>query len=141
MSYKLISSDIEFDEYGDIDFFSSDISTIDNTTHIVKQNVLDRLKTSFGDYYLYKNFGANLDALIGKNNNSKLAEQARSSIIYALTVDDFLKITEFNIAIYQEGNSMFIKLEIPILDSKYTTYNILTINAIYNTTTGNIYAS
>ncbi len=140
MKWSNIEKDIEFDDYGDIDLVSGDISILLDKTSILRQNVIDRLKTAFGDYDLYPNLGSDLNSFIGKTNSEHLAQRVKENITYALTFDNLLSQSDFALVVYQDQEKMFIKLELPTL-SNITSEDVLSINILFNTITGVIYAS
>lgn len=140
MNWTKIIKDLEFDEYGDIDLVSGDIAILSDQTSILRQNILDRIKTSFGDYDLYPKLGADLSGFIGKPNLKELSNRINENISYSLTFDGFLKRQDFDIEIVQEKESIYIKLEIPTL-IRITSEDTLSINILFNTITGSIYAS
>lgn len=140
MKWSDITRDIEFDDYGDFDLVSGDISVLTDKTLILRQNVIDRLKTSFRDYDLYPNLGADLNSCIGKSNSEALAQRVKENINYTLTFDGFLLASDFVLAIFQDKEKMFIKLEIAT-QLNITSEDVLSINILFNTITGVIYAS
>lgn len=132
-----MSSDIEFDRYGDMSFLGNDISTIGHRLDFVYQNVIDRLMTNFGDYYLYPNFGANTSSYIGKTNDAELEVKVTNAIRRALTHDEFILSDSLTIVSDRSGGAMFIKL---LIGAAYLSLSEdIVINSIFNTSSGLLY--
>lgn len=136
-----ITSDIVFNDYGDIEFVNGSILVTKNEIDILRQNATDRIKTAFGDYKLNKNIGANIQDFIGKAVDEIMLVRIQDSIIRALSFDGFLNRENIQcVAIETSPGSIFIKTEIytNILGYSFTT---MSINSIFNTTNGilNVY--
>lgn len=132
-----MSRDLEFDRFGDFSFIGSDISAIDHNLDIVYQNVVDRLITNFGDYFLYPGTGANLSSFIGKRNNKELEDKVKASIVRSLTSERFLPSSMITVASQRSRHSMFIKISIG--DSFDSVSEKIVINSIFNTSSGLLY--
>lgn len=136
-----IQLDLSFNDYGDIEFVNGNISVIKNQLDILRQNCMDRIKTSFGDYKLNKNIGADIQSFTGKSVDSILLSKIKESIIRSLTVDNFLERENIQCAVVEvSAGTIFIKIEIytNILGYSFTT---MSINSTFSTTNGvlNVY--
>lgn len=130
------TQDLIFDDFGDIKITNGDIATTNNKTEILRQNCTDRIRSSFEDYKLYKSYGANLSANLGKPITEALEISIRESVIRCLTFDKFLQREEVKcVVINISPHEFFIKTEVStnILGYSFTT---ITINSIFNTING-----
>ena len=64
-----INKDVYFGKYGDLQFGTGDLRTINTPTEIVKQNVIDRVRSSMSDYLNENPAVANLQSLIGRTDD------------------------------------------------------------------------
>lgn len=133
-------TDIVFDDYGDVQISNGDIKIISNRLLILRQHSIDRIKSSFGDYKLYKNLGADLNYYIGKPITNNIESQIEESIIRSLTIDGFLERRQIACVATLILNEVVIKTEI-YSDASGTSLTSLTINGIFNTINGvvNVY--
>lgn len=136
-----MSYDIKFDKYGDIEFFNNDIKLIEGEIDVLYQNVVDRLKTNFGDYKLNINFGANLNSFIGKKNGSELESLISKSIIKSLTYDDYLKPSQVNAIAISEQEKVYVRISIYPDNNSYTVNDEFTINTIFDIASGLFYVT
>jgi len=131
--------DLEFDRFGDLSLFGNDLSILNSSLDFTYQNVIDRLITNFGDYDLYRSFGANISSYIGANNTAELEEAVIRSIKRSLTDDGFLSIAAVSIVSLREDAALFLKITIgnPLnaLEEK------IVINSIFNTSSGLLYVT
>ena len=130
------TQDLVFDDFGDIKITNGDIATTNNKTEILRQNCVDRIRSSFEDYKLYRSYGANLSSNLGKPITEALEVSIQESVIRSLVLDDFLKRDEVKcIVINVSPHQLFIKTEVStnILGYSFAT---ITINSIFNTING-----
>lgn len=130
-----INEDIYFGKYGDIQYGTGDIRTIQTQPEIVRQNVVDRIRQSIDDYYIYNPAVANLQSLIGRQDDTKIESDAEKFIRNALTVDGFLQPGDFDVVAWKQKHELYIKLSI-IIQSGMGVSEKVNISYIYNTVTG-----
>lgn len=130
------NADILFNDYGDIEIRNGDIAVLKNKILILRQNVVDRIKTSFGDYKLYKSYGADLVSFIGKPQSSSLEEKITQNIIRNLTFDKFLEQSSIGIAIVDIEGIYIIKVEVSTDTAAAYSLTTLKINTIFNSING-----
>jgi len=133
------NKDIEYDRYGDISFIGNDISFLMREVDYIYQNSIDRIITNFNDYYLYKDFGANISSFIGTTVSPLLEEKIVKSIIRALTIDNFLSREQISIATLEDNDSILVKIEIGT--GLFSINENITINSIFNTSSGLFYVT
>ena len=114
MNWSEIKSDVVFDQFGDFELTKGDISITLDTIDILKQNIIDRIITAYGDYELQKQFGADIHGLIGLSNNKEVESRATKNIIYALTHDGFLNKDNINLFAKKINQKLLLKLEISV---------------------------
>jgi phage baseplate assembly protein W len=140
MSWMAILEDVEFDDYGDFEIQNNDIATVTDQTLILRQNIIDRIKTAFGDYYLYPSFGADLQSFIGKPVSIDLEGAIRNKIVDTLTHDGLVLFSELNIATFSDVSTVLCKIEIPTT-RLISSDDMLSIGIVFNSITGSIYAN
>ena len=131
--------DIEFDRYGDMSFVGNDISMTIRDIDYVYQNIIDRIITNFGDYYLYNNMGANLSSYIGTRVDTRLEAAIIKSIKDSLTKDGFLSPELIDILTLVDNDSVMIKIQIG--EDGHGISEKLIINSIFNTSSGLLYVT
>lgn len=130
------TQDLVFDDFGDIKITNGDIATTNNRIEILRQNCVDRIRSSFDDYKLYRSYGANLSSNIGKPITESLEVSIQESVVRSLVMDNFLKRDDVKcVVINVSPHELFIKTEVStdILGYSFTT---ITINSIFNTVNG-----
>ena len=106
---KNISADLKTDNtYGDFNITSRDIVLNKNPKYIIKDVILDRVKTQNQDYPLSPESGASLANFIGKGIDRNLAEDLKTAVRYALTYDDFLSPMDLDIVTLVVENTIQI---------------------------------
>lgn len=96
--WSTVTSDIKIDsQYGDIEIYGGDLVLTKRNKEILKHTIIDRFKTSFNDYLLFPDYGANLEVFIGRGIDNKLAEDLHTAFRYALTYDNFIENSELEI--------------------------------------------
>lgn len=130
-----ITEDIYFGKYGDIQYGTGDIRTISTQPEIIKQNLIDRIRSQVDDYYIYNPAVANLQSLIGRQDDSKIEADAEKFIRNSLTVDGFLSPGDFDIVAWKQKHELYIKLSV-IISSGIGMSEKVNISYIYNTVTG-----
>lgn len=115
MNWSEANSDTIFDQFGDFVITKGDISIELNQIDILKQNIIDRIITSYGDYELQKQFGADIHGLIGLSNNKEVESRATKNIVYALTHDGFLSKDNIDLFAKKINDKLLLKLEISAL--------------------------
>lgn len=107
--WSSLTTDIKIDSlYGDIEIYGGDIVLSKKRKEILINTVIDRYKTSFNDYLLLPNYGANLDIFIGRGIDNKLIEDIKTTFRYALTYDNFVDNTELEIIAVKIDNTIEI---------------------------------
>lgn len=125
--WSSVTSDIKIDsQYGDIEIYGGDIILTKKNKEILKHTIIDRFKTSFNDYVLFPNYGANLEVFIGRGIDSKLAEDLKTAFRYALTYDNFIENSELDILPIILGDSIKMYTYITIEEDE------IAIEATYN---------
>lgn len=114
MRWYEIIEDVVFDQFGDFTLTKTDISTTTKSIDILKQNVIDRVKSIHGDYSLQKQYGGNISKLIGLTNSTEIELKARNNLIYCLTSDGFIDKSNLNIFVKKLVDKLLIKLEISV---------------------------
>lgn len=130
-----INEDIYFGKYGDIQYGTGDIRTISTQPEIIRQNVVDRIRSQVDDYYIYNPAVANLQQLIGRQDDVKIEQDAEKFIRNALTVDGFLQPGDFDVVAWKQRHELYIKLSI-LIQSGAGVSEKVNISYIYNTVTG-----
>ncbi len=128
--------DLVFDDFGDIKITNGDIATTNNKAEILRQNCVDRIRSSFDDYKLYRSYGANLSANLGKPITESLELSMQESVVRSLVFDNFLKRDEVKCVVVNiSPHQLFIKTEISTIVLGYS-FTTITINSIFNTING-----
>ena len=133
--------DLKFDRYGDISFESGDIELLTNQKEITYQNTVDRLTSSFGDYYHNYNFGANLSNQIGKPISSELEEKIKMNAIDALTSDFFIRRRDLSIISMSNRGKVYLRVLIQNITSGQELEESFEVNLAFNTLSGLTYAT
>lgn len=140
MSWIDIDQDITFNQFGDIKITDNDIETLDDAIDILKQNIIDRIKSSYGDYDLYPTYGSNIHSIIGMSNNAEAEARVQAGIINCLTSDRFLNPRNIKLFAKKINSNMFIKLEIATLLSN-GEYKPLSLALIFGLNKEFVYAT
>jgi len=82
--YWTLDGDLALGESGDLRDTSFDLY------RSLFQEVRTRIRSSFKDWILHPQLGANLDELLGKPNSRMTAEEGKTSIISSLVMGGFL---------------------------------------------------
>ena len=114
MNWSEISSDVIFDQFGDFVITKGDVAIELNQIEILRQNIIDRSISAYGDYELQKQYGANIHGLIGLSNVKEVESRVTSNIIYALTHDGFLNKDNINLFAKKIHDKLLLKLEITV---------------------------
>ena len=130
-----INKDVYFGKYGDFQFGTGDVRTINTPTEIVKQNVIDRVRSSMSDYLNENPAVANLQSLIGRTDDLAIERGAEKQIKQALTIDGFLQPGDFDVVAWKDKHTLYIKLTVLIQNGTGLT-EVVNINYIFNTVTG-----
>lgn len=99
---------------------NKDLKVVHNYDTIILQNVINRLKSDYGDYALNKSFGFNSDFFIGLPVDNTTALRLEDSMKLCLTFDGFLSKEDFRILWYLQDNSIIYRLILN--DNNYTTF-------------------
>lgn len=140
MSWIDIDNDLQFDQFGDIVFANKDIKSLDDKIDILRQNIIDRIKSDHGDYDLYETYGGNIHAIIGTSNDADAEARVKSSIINCLTSDGFLNARDMKLFAKKVNTKMFVKLEIATLLSN-REYKPLSLAFIFGLNKEFVYAN
>ena len=130
-----INEDIYFGKYGDIQYGTGDIRTISTQAEIIKQNLIDRIRQQIDDYYIHNLAVANLQQLIGRQDDKKIESDAEKMIRNALTIDGFLQPGDFDLVAWKQKHDLYIKLSV-IISAGIGMSEKVNISYIYNTVTG-----
>lgn len=130
-----INEDIYFGKYGDIQYGTGDIRTISAQAEIIKQNLIDRIRQQIDDYYIHNPAVANLQQLIGRQDDKKIESDAEKMIRNALTIDGFLQPGDFDLVAWKQKHDLYIKLSV-IISAGIGMSEKVNISYIYNTVTG-----
>ncbi len=130
-----INEDIYFGKYGDIQYGTGDIRTISTQAEIIKQNLIDRIRQQIDDYYIHNPAVANLQQLIGRQDDKKIESDAEKMIRNALTIDGFLQPGDFDLVAWKQKHDLYIKLSV-IISAGIGMSEKVNISYIYNTVTG-----
>ena len=130
-----INEDIYFGKYGDIQYGTGDIRTISIQAEIIKQNLIDRIRQQIDDYYIHNPAVANLQQLIGRQDDKKIESDAEKMIRNALTIDGFLQPGDFDLVAWKQKHDLYIKLSV-IISAGIGMSEKVNISYIYNTVTG-----
>ena len=110
---SLISSDLDFDNsYGDMVLVGDQVHIPNSKNRILKQGVIDRVKSNFNNYPLNGSFGANLDSYIGKGLDQNKVASIESAIRVSLTNDSFLSSSAIEIYSIILKNDLYIRIYI-----------------------------
>ncbi len=130
-----INEDIYFGKYGHIQYGTGDIRTISTQAEIIKQNLIDRIRQQIDDYYIHNPAVANLQQLIGRQDDKKIESDAEKMIRNALTIDGFLQPGDFDLVAWKQKHDLYIKLSV-IISAGIGMSEKVNISYIYNTVTG-----
>lgn len=94
--------------YGDIVLKNNDLLMVNNREEDSLQNIIQVLRTNYGDYLLNPNYGADLDRFIGQPVSKTLASTISKSIE--------MSIRDANVVPYH------VKIQVPYVIRKNTIY-------------------
>lgn len=120
-------------QYGDIVLKNSNIICNTNYIDILKDAVIERYKTAFGDFPLQPSYGSNISQYRGKGITSKLAESIVALLKYSLTYDELVDQNSLTISYIIITNNIYIRTEINlesdsvVLDSTYNSEGVFKI--------------
>lgn len=107
--WSTLKSDIKIDPlYGDIEITGGDLVLSKKRKEILIHTIIDRYKTSFNDYLLSPNYGANLEVFIGRGIDNRLMEDIQTAFRYSLTYDNFVDSNELEIIVIKIDNTIKI---------------------------------
>jgi len=103
---KIDIVDFEWSHDGDFVIRNGDISdTYKSLARGFIQEIEDRIKSSYEEWKLLPNRGANLDEFHGKINNEQTWKEIESTINFALTKDAFLDQQDFMVTAAPVSNT------------------------------------
>lgn len=135
MHWSKYNKDISFDEFGDIDILTGDIATISSKEEILVQNVMDRIKSSQGDYRLFPLIGSGIVKKIGSIASISLENEIENRIRQSLTYDGFLTSQEVKVACLIEGDTAVIGIQLVVPQLSKDVH----IPVFFNLTTGVVF--
>lgn len=135
MHWSKYNEDISFDEFGDIDILTGDIATISSKEEILVQNVMDRIKSSQGDYRLFPLIGSGIVKKIGSIASISLENEIENRIRQSLTYDGFLTSQEVKVACLIEGDTAVIGIQLVVPQLSKDVH----IPVFFNLTTGVVF--
>lgn len=98
--------DLEWSLEGDFVIRNGDISDTENSKgRAFIQEVEDRTKSSFEEWKLLPNKGANIEEFSGEINNERTWKAIESSISFSLTKDGFLDQRDFTVTAAPVSNT------------------------------------
>lgn len=113
-----IETDLKVDPlFGDFEIRGNDIAVNRSNKSILKDTIIERFKTSFNDFILNPNYGANLNRFLGRGISKPLADELVTSFRYSLTYDNYVSNDELDIIPVILDNSIQIYVYI-IIDNK-----------------------
>lgn len=125
--WNLVSRDILIDSFfGDIELVNNDVVVSTKPKDILKNVVIERYKTNYGDFILDPNSGAGLDKYVGKGLDKNLADNVATQFRYALTYDNFISNEDLEIYTFIINNVLHIQTYIQMNNE------VLTINATFD---------
>jgi hypothetical protein len=102
---KLELIDFEWSADGDFVFRNGDLGdTKISTGRGFIQEVEDRTKSSFSDWKLLPNKGANIEDFHGENNTEEVWKRVESAVGFSLTKDGFLDQQDFLVTVAPVSN-------------------------------------
>jgi len=127
-------SDIHIDSnYGDF-VFKGDLQTIEDR-QVLKHLINERVKTSFGDFRLNIESGADVERFVGAAITDQLIDDIKASIQNSLTYDGLLPPQDITIAPLKVGNNrVYFRIMItdPYSKDTITTSTLYNSEVIYN---------
>lgn len=109
--WQLISKDLDFDNsYGDITIVGDQLYIPNSRDRVLKQVVIDRVKSSFGDYPLNPGYGADADSYFGKGISVELVEKLKASMQNSLVSDGFISSSSLEIMSLIKENTVYIRI-------------------------------
>ena len=99
-------TDLKWSNEGDFIVENGDLADTKNIEGLAfLQEVSDRVKSSFADWQLMPEKGANLDEFIGMINSSSTQKAIEDAISFSFTKDNFLDRQDFQIAAIPVDNT------------------------------------
>jgi hypothetical protein len=92
-------SDIDLSTDADVSIGANGDFEIATGSLAALESMLWRLKTVRGDWRLQPACGADLESFIGAPGSPEVGDQIRSNVIYALTHDGFLNISDIEVRV------------------------------------------
>lgn len=97
------------------------------------EEVSRRVSSSYGDWKLTPEEGANIAVNKGKNNEESTWKSIKDSITYALILDDFLSIPDFQVYVAPVGiNEVAVRIEFSHNIKRYLDPRLDSVKLIYS---------
>ena len=107
-------SGIDFNTgYGDISFVGNDIELLRQEDKVTVQDIINIFKTNKQDYYLFPEFGMNLDKYIGRSVSRSLALSMQDTIVTKLSEYTGIEESSIQLPFVIEKNKIIFRLMIP----------------------------
>jgi len=127
--FSTLDEDLSVDPNGDIKDTSYD------SLRALFQEIRKRCRSSFKDWALKKNLGANINDLLGNPNNRITAEEGKSRLIAALTQGGFLTRNVIKIRYMPLGiHRLVYNIGVTVTDPVTGTTKLLKVQLLYDTT-------
>lgn len=106
--------DINFNtSYGDISFTSGKLDFLVKDSTVVLQKIIQVLKTNFGDYKHFPEYGAGIEDYLGRPVSRFLADQIQKEVLDAINYEEVLpRLSKSNLPYIIKGNSIYYRLMI-----------------------------
>jgi hypothetical protein len=132
--YVIGRQDFEWSGFGDFIVSGGDITDTRRMKGLgFIEEVELRVKSSFGDWKLEEDKGANLESYRGRMNNKTTWESITNSMTYSLTQDSFLSNSEFKVFVAPVShNEVAIRIDFSDNIKLKIDERLHTIRMIYN---------
>ena len=133
---RIYISDLSWSSEGDFIIKNGDIAdTSKKVGWGFQQEVEDRIKSSYGDWKLYRTKGAGISNYEGEINNEETWERISGSIDFALSGDGFLDKGEYSIQIAPLSNtSIGIRIDFDTSLTEAFPDSTITVKVAYDLT-------
>lgn len=113
MNINSINLDFNFNsDFGDFIFESDYIQVIDRKKEILKNIIVERLKTNFEDIFKYPYYGANIEKYIGQGITPDLVAEIKEKTVNSLIFDNLLELTDINAYTFVKEGILYFRLYI-----------------------------
>lgn len=128
-------NDLAWSDEGDFIIDRGDIgTTLSSLTRIITQEIADRIKSSSGDWKLYRDRGAGLESFRGEVNNERTRRLIKLSVSKALTRNRFMEEDDFSVSVAPiSHNSVAIRIDVDMTQFNSFPDDTFVFKAIYDT--------